>query len=153
MNCGWPSPSIRNNRKEHLELDLTSLTASALATSFVHGLRPELHDTLQRNNINWQNANMSELQTLAQHYEDVISRKLENTQHKLMAFQLKELEGHENFNLWQAPKSRSPMDQDPCWNCKKKRHGSGSGQTSRGGGSLPLKIEVDLSMPLHRIPQ
>ncbi|KAJ8792016.1 hypothetical protein J1605_020218 [Eschrichtius robustus] len=61
--------------------------------NFVHGLRPELRDTLQRNNIHWQNANMSELQTLAQHYEDVISRKLENTQHKLMALQLKQLEG------------------------------------------------------------
>ena len=40
-------------------LDLTSLTASALTTSFVNGLRPELHDTLQRNSINGQNANLS----------------------------------------------------------------------------------------------
>ena len=27
---------------------------------------------------------------------------------KLKALQLKQLEGHENFNLWQAPKSWTP---------------------------------------------
>ena len=50
---------LETTQSEHPGLDLTSLTASALTTSFVNGLRPELHDTLQRNSINGQNANLS----------------------------------------------------------------------------------------------
>lgn len=38
-----------------------------------------------------------------------------------MVLQLKQQERPENFNIWQAPKSFSPIDQDTYQNCKKKK--------------------------------